>query len=943
MDEIYFSENNIAMQTKKLILNLELPEDQINKDLVLKCKKIITNHMKETYHKYGNLKPQNVSSKEYLEKLNRKSISDCFRLISNKKNITDEPPLKPSLKQSSQQLKPSQQLKQTQQAQQAQQFKQQAQQFKQQAQQNKLKQEPKQNYGLNQKNVDNYMRPNELMNKIKHPTQKSNPSKELASFQDAGGYASFSPIDNASGPFITATGEYGMPLEIQDDKNNSNYEQFGKKNFQDDLDRRVSMLQGNYGGPVNMNSMNQMGSQQMGSQQNFGLPQQGQQNGQGGQIDPRVAKWLNLDQSGQSMGSRGGGALAQMNAGASTGNFSNNNLSGQNQAPNSQQLQVQLNQLMMQMQKLQQSGQVNPQMTQQMMGQMQNLQKQIEATNQQPSNQYSAKQGEMGYNQQMNPNVDYSFTSCNENMGNDFNSAFDQNNMYNGHDSIDQSFKPPEKNMGTGGDDDISRKLEMMQNERNNINNQSQQSKEKFDPMKSPFQMNQQQNPNNNYNDNFFFLNNQNKQQLQQPQQSQQQYQQQPQQPQQQYQQQPQQPQQYNKQIDLQQKMDSINNNSTKPIKLKKSNKNTKSKKEIEHKTNKKSKNNKLLKKYKNISDIDDEIKKLKLELKKKDDNSSNESDKSDDIKLLKSFVSKNPLVEIDKNEDNQNEEIKEKVDEKTKALFKLLIDAKTKKTDPESPMNLTIKEKEQKIFIDDENIKYSGKEINNVLKKNIEKLNLNIISNEITERDCYNDYMIKLDKMITINDLNIIDLEIPKREDDNITELNNKLEIEINNEIKTIILESNYYNRNELVYFINEGLKSNEIDISCLIDDNDKFIFRSNTNSKFLMRSGEYSILPYLGFLKNTYLNKDKYESENSIDIGDNIFYIVIENISDEPIFLINEDEKIIEKLLNINNVIEVDHLIVKFYKTKKYIIKHNSEYSFFFENDHRINFQIN
>ena len=51
MDEFYFSENNIAAQTKKLILNLELPEDQINREVVMKCKKIITNQMKETSKK----------------------------------------------------------------------------------------------------------------------------------------------------------------------------------------------------------------------------------------------------------------------------------------------------------------------------------------------------------------------------------------------------------------------------------------------------------------------------------------------------------------------------------------------------------------------------------------------------------------------------------------------------------------------------------------------------------------------------------------------------------------------------------------------------------------------------------------------------------------------------------------------------------------------------
>jgi hypothetical protein len=114
-------------------------------------------------------------------------------------------------------------------------------------------------------------------------------------------------------------------------------------------------------------------------------------------------------------------------------------------------------------------------------------------------------------------------------------------------------------------------------------------------------------------------------------------------------------------------------------------------------------------------------------------------------------------------------------------------------------------------------------------------------------------------------------------------------------------------------------------------------------------MKWDDYSILPYLGFSKSTYFNKTIYEAESSINIGDNIFYLVIENISDHPMFLIDMDLKKITKLLyfNINeddhdqNYI-LDHLIIKFYRSKKNIIKNNNEYSFFFENDHHIQFAI-
>jgi hypothetical protein len=85
MQEYFFSDDNIANQTKKLIFNLELSEEQLNKDVILKCKKIIVNHMKDTFNKYGKIKPSSTSTQEYLKQLNKKSLSDCLRLITNKK------------------------------------------------------------------------------------------------------------------------------------------------------------------------------------------------------------------------------------------------------------------------------------------------------------------------------------------------------------------------------------------------------------------------------------------------------------------------------------------------------------------------------------------------------------------------------------------------------------------------------------------------------------------------------------------------------------------------------------------------------------------------------------------------------------------------------------------------------------------------------------------
>ena len=156
--------------------------------------------------------------------------------------------------------------------------------------------------------------------------------------------------------------------------------------------------------------------------------------------------------------------------------------------------------------------------------------------------------------------------------------------------------------------------------------------------------------------------------------------------------------------------------------------------------------------------------------------------------------------------------------------------------------------------------------------------------------------------------------------------------------------MESDYYNRNEIVDCLNDCFETYNLNINSYIDLDDKFVFESKSGEKFKLISSEKSILPYLGFGKNSYFNKNKYIAENPLDVGDNIFYLVIENISSEPMFRIDmdSDEPIIEKLLELDTDIEIDHLIIQFYKTKNSLIKNDSEYSFFFESEHEIDFEF-
>jgi hypothetical protein len=218
------------------------------------------------------------------------------------------------------------------------------------------------------------------------------------------------------------------------------------------------------------------------------------------------------------------------------------------------------------------------------------------------------------------------------------------------------------------------------------------------------------------------------------------------------------------------------------------------------------------------------------------------------------------------------------------------------------------------------------------------------ISSNLVTEKECYNDYMIKLSESIKLSDLNINNIILPKRISENILNNNNKLSIEKNDENKIFELEPNYYNRNEIVDFLNEGFIENLYNLKVYINSEDKFVFESTDGEKFKMISSDDCILRYLGFNKNTYLNKIKYIAENSLDVGDNIFYLVIENISEEPMFRIDMDSEFpqIDKLLNFNEDIEIDHLIIKFNKTKNSLICNDPKYSFFFESEHEIDFEF-
>ncbi len=398
---------------------------------------------------------------------------------------------------------------------------------------------------------------------------------------------------------------------------------------------------------------------------------------------------------------------------------------------------------------------------------------------------------------------------------------------------------------------------------------------------------------------------------------------------------------------------------------------------------NNKNKNNKIIEPdiSDELDDLDEQIRKLEMEI------INNKKNKQENPEIK---------VEINKNTniDNENTEestiIEKDITESKKALIKLLLEAKKTKNLSEENFTPLIEDSSTVInyeenfnvdgieenqnneadvmkidfndpesaklikVIDDEDMNYtvplnvkirstnpnnsfaiSRNNVNNFVKGSIY---FDIDSENITSYDCYNDYMVNLDKKMKFTDINIKSIDLPINNSENINKSNNELKIVINNKEQIFELEENYYNRYEIKEFLNEAFNAYDFDISCDIQDG---IFIFHSESKFTMLSHETSILSTLGFNKNAYVNKNIYTAENPHQIGDNVYYMVIENISSEPLFYINKDTDEIKKLFDFEPF-ETDNLIIQFNKSKKDLIKNSKEYNYFFSDKHLITFEL-
>ena len=207
-----------------------------------------------------------------------------------------------------------------------------------------------------------------------------------------------------------------------------------------------------------------------------------------------------------------------------------------------------------------------------------------------------------------------------------------------------------------------------------------------------------------------------------------------------------------------------------------------------------------------------------------------------------------------------------------------------------------------------------------------------NIIKIEQVNHKNANDYIFEFENKIKITQLNIKNINIPKNMENNITDKNNELLVVYKNEQYMLYLSPDYYNRYEIIVCLNENLKLNDINIYCYLDNQDNFIFKSSDDTIFELIDSKHSILNSLGLINGIYTNEKIYKSNYPIGLSDNILYIKFLNISDEPLFKINNDTNEITNLQKIKFPFMINHLDIKFYFTPIHPIL-NQKYDFFYK----------
>lgn len=203
------------------------------------------------------------------------------------------------------------------------------------------------------------------------------------------------------------------------------------------------------------------------------------------------------------------------------------------------------------------------------------------------------------------------------------------------------------------------------------------------------------------------------------------------------------------------------------------------------------------------------------------------------------------------------------------------------------------------------------------------------VVSTDNIHSDFYNNYMFEIGKNITFhNDIDLVKFNFPKRISHNITKQNNKFTVNVNDTNQLIEIPEKYYNREELIKTINDHLPPS---VRINLSNWNKISFESE--NKFMLI--EESLLFLLGFKKHSYVGKNMYEAEKEINIGDNVFLISIENICETPLFVVNLDDNVCNKIHGaIMTLNETDYLQIKIH------VENNLNNEFFFREPHKMEF---
>lgn len=211
------------------------------------------------------------------------------------------------------------------------------------------------------------------------------------------------------------------------------------------------------------------------------------------------------------------------------------------------------------------------------------------------------------------------------------------------------------------------------------------------------------------------------------------------------------------------------------------------------------------------------------------------------------------------------------------------------------------------------------------------------IKSQEHIQPEGYSNYLVELEEEIKCKDLNI-NVEFPINKENNITEENNQIHIKINNEDIYFELEPDFYNRYELCECITDAFKQNNLNIMCTFNEN-YYEIHNVDNINFSMFNDDNSILSILGFTKNSYLDKSVYSGDVSPNIGDNIYYIEIDEIFR---FKVNADNVITKLHDKLDDFYTTSDMSIKIKKTENSIVTDNKQYSYFFEKPHVIKISL-